>query len=95
VKLWSTANGKELATLAENKFPVMHVRFSPDGKRVASLCGEDKAIKLWDLATAKESVVLTGHTKFVRQIEFSPDGRRLASASDDGTVKPWSVASGK
>jgi hypothetical protein len=37
---------------------------------------------------------LQGHTEGVRSLAFSPCGQKLASASNDRTVRLWSVASG-
>lgn len=42
-----------------------------------------------------EIVVQTGHTLTISDIAFTPDGRCAVSASEDRTIKVWSVASGK
>lgn len=38
---------------------------------------------------------LKGHDKEILSIAFSPDGKILASSSNDGTIRLWSIASGR
>lgn len=38
-----------------------------------------------------ESTVFKAHTAAVRSVAFSHDGQRLVTASDDKSVKVWSV----
>jgi WD40 repeat protein/serine/threonine protein kinase len=64
------------------------LRFSPDGKRVAT-GGWDFTVKVWDIATGQQTLALKGHTAVVTDLAFSPDGHRLISASADGTVRIW------
>lgn len=66
------------------------VRFSPDGKFVAT-GGYDQKIKLWDVATGKEVKTFEGHNGAVFDLAFRPDGKILASASGDRTIKLWNV----
>jgi WD40 repeat protein len=66
---------------------VQKVRFSPDGKTIAT-ASFDNTAKLWS-ADGKELATLSGHTKAVVDVSFSPDGQTIATASQDGTAKLW------
>jgi type VI secretion system protein ImpC len=94
IKLWSVADGKELATLRGHAGRVLSVAFAPDGLTLAS-ASDDLTAKLWDVATRSKRISLRGHAKTVECGAFTPDGKALATGSWDGTVKLWEVASGQ
>ncbi len=79
-----------------------HVVFSPDGRLIATGCGE--AVKIWDAMTGEVTQSLPGPSVEVTGLAFSPDGNNLAvyvlpawpSQEDrSGIVTVWDVRSGK
>ncbi|MCA9071806.1 MAG: WD40 repeat domain-containing protein, partial [Planctomycetaceae bacterium] len=80
--------------VGEHKNGAWFVRYSPDGKTVAT-GGGDGLIWLWDSTTHKKLVELSGHKGSVRCGEFSPDGKLLATGGADKTIKLWNVSQGK
>jgi len=48
-------------------------------------------IKLWDGITGQILNTLQGHTEGISDIAWASDGEYLASASDDKTIKIWSM----
>ena len=93
VRLWSTASGEYLATLAHTP-NVNSVAFSPQGNILASGSYDDTVL-LWDVNTGRRLRTLTGHTGGVYSVSFSPDGNTLASGSGDDTVRLWDVDTGR
>ncbi|MFB8798323.1 MAG: PDZ domain-containing protein [Microcoleus sp.] len=70
-------------------------KFSPDGQIIAAGSGFEKGtIKLWS-RDGRLLKTLTGHNDLVWDVSFSPNGKILASASQDKTVKLWSLDDGK
>ena len=85
--------GTIVRTLRGHTNTVIAVRFSPEGKRLAS-SSDDKTARLWDVVTGHCQQVLTGHTAQVYDLAFAPDGQRLVTAAFDGTARIWSVNTG-
>ncbi|HEX6885802.1 MAG TPA: serine/threonine-protein kinase [Planctomycetota bacterium] len=91
VRLWSAADGRELATLTGHAGPVTAVTFAPDGRHLAS-ASEDDTVRLWDAGTASLVHVITTHVDDVRALAFSADGAVLASGDAQGGVALTRVA---
>lgn len=75
------------------------VRFSPDGKTLATGGGElsrSGDIILFDVATGKPTHTWKErHTDSVLCLDFSPDGKRLASGAADKIAKVTDITTGK
>ncbi len=101
VILWDRQSGKRRATLLGHPDGVSSVRFSPDGKLLAT-GGYAGSIKFWDPNTAQEQATLETRGPVLR-LAFSPDGTLLAAAvsvpSKEGLdpceVELWETATRK
>lgn len=80
IKLWDTATGKILRELPGLVKRVECVRFSPDGKYLASICGGGPII-LWDVKAANGPRRVWEDPDNGWTLTFSPDSRRLAWCS--------------
>ena len=94
VRVWSAADGRELAKLNGHSNTVTSVAWSPDGERLAS-GSWDNTVRVWSAADGRELAKLNGHSNTVTSVAWSPDGERLASGSYDKTVRVWSAADGR
>jgi WD40 repeat protein len=74
---------------------VRRLRFSRDGKTLASV-GFTGPVRLWDVGGGdQETIVLVGHAGRIDSLAFSPDGATLATAGEHGTLRIWEVKTGK
>jgi WD40 repeat protein len=54
----------------------------------------DSSIRLWH-SSGKEIRTIKGHGSRINGVRFVGSGQKLVSASEDGTIKTWSIATGK
>jgi WD40 repeat protein len=110
IRLWDVLAGKELRRLSGHLKGVTHLRFSPDGKHLAS-AGMDQGIRFWKVATGKqlqrwgsepplnpeerEIWLNSQRSASCPQFEFSADGKTLAAVNESNQVILWETATGK
>ena len=81
---------RESMVLRGHKRGVAAVKFSPDGKWIAS-CSADATIRIWDSVRGKCVHVLEAHMAGISTIAWSPDSETLASGSDDKSIRLWNA----
>jgi WD40 repeat protein len=99
VQIWDAATGEVLRTFDRAKDYVAALVFSPDGKRLASVGGQevpDMEIQVCDADTGKELVRIPSTQRgLYSHLVFSPDGKLLAGCGGAQVIKVWDVATGK
>ncbi|MEE2643227.1 MAG: WD40 repeat domain-containing protein, partial [Planctomycetota bacterium] len=94
IKIWSLADGKLVREIKDaHSDTILDIRFSPDGKRLAS-GSSDRFMKTFDLESGKLIRVFEGHTHHVMSIDWNSIGRELSSAGADKVVKVWDAETG-
>src|SRR5437870_4269882 len=87
-----------LQTGYNNFFGATRLRFSPDGRLLATASFRTNTIKLWETATGLELRDLStggqNTTSLSPVFAFSPDNRLLAAAGSSNSVKVWDLATG-
>ncbi|CAK4101877.1 unnamed protein product [Aphanomyces euteiches] len=81
-------------TLQGHSEAILHVRFSPDGKKLAS-GGGDATVRFWDTNTCMPQFTCRGHKHHVLCTAWSPDGSRFVSADKTGEIRMWNPTTGK
>jgi WD40 repeat protein len=100
VRIWDYRAGGEALPPLNHHAQVMQIRFSPDGRKLASYCFDrgKGMLKLWDIATGTACELPDAEgTSGGGVLSFSPDSRFLAGypAGDRGSFALWETATGK
>jgi WD40 repeat protein len=96
LSLWDVASGRRTEAFPAGERRYTHVRFSPNGKLLAS-CDSGDTIEIWEVATKQRRHEL----KFrdgISDLRFSPDGVMLAvgqGSFNRGSVALFDVATGE
>lgn len=75
IQFWDVEHGSLLRTIKSDDKPVQSVRYSVDGKFLATSAGP--SVKLWDVSTGELARIFPG----VHKAAFSPDGQTIACQS--------------
>ncbi len=83
----------ERDTFEGHRGKVLSVRFSPDGRLLAS-GSTDNTLRLWSVQQSALLRTMQGHPFPILSLAFSPNNQLIATGSDDGIVRIWRVSNG-
>ena len=97
IRCWDAVTGQArwvIPARSANVVPtVFSVRFSPDGKYLATAGFRDPAVRLWDSATGRELTSLRGPADMILSVDFAPDGATLVAGDSRGSITLWDLES--
>ena len=99
LKIWEGKTGKLIRTLSPGK-KVGLFEFSPKGKLIASIVGEDPSsflkpaeVLIFEVASGKLIKKIEGFSKGLQALSFSPDGKYLATGDRGSKASLWETSS--
>ncbi len=88
IRLWEVPSFRFLGLLTGHNRWVYNLKFSPDGRTLAS-ASADQTIRLWDVKTRTTKSPPHQLRNEVWRVCFSPDGRSLFGGDKDGHIYRW------
>jgi WD40 repeat protein/Flp pilus assembly protein TadD len=97
IRVYDTQTNQPVGGTLPHKDKVTGAAFSPDGKRVLTVChprnGDELEghVRVWETATGELLGQPLVHPRSVIEASFSRDGRRVLTACQDGKARLWDV----
>jgi WD40 repeat protein/tetratricopeptide (TPR) repeat protein len=97
VRVYDTQTNQPVGGTLPHKNKVTAAAFSPDGKRVLTVCHQPNGdeleghVRVWETATGELLGQPLVHPRSVLEASFSRDGRYVLTACQDGKARLWDV----
>ncbi|KAL5289713.1 BRWD3 family protein [Megaselia abdita] len=92
VKMWSSLDGRLLATFRGASAEITDIAINLDNSLLAA-GSLDRILRVWNLQTTSPIAVLPGHTGMITSVNFCPsprgDLKYLVTTSTDGSIAFW------
>ena len=88
IKIWNSADGKELLKFQGHRGIVTGLAFGGNGQILVS-SGADKTVRFWNPANGQSLGVVGAHASEARGVAFNPNGSAVYSVGADGLLKFW------
>lgn len=91
--VWDAGSRSLIASLTGHSDPLWCIRFSPDGRRVATASGETGQIRVWSSENGHEMLLIDNLPKGLIAADFTSDNRSLVAASPNRQVRAFRTPS--
>lgn len=95
LRAWDAATGDELQRWPLELGRPFPLTLSPDGKTLAAVMRQGRAIQLLDMANGKPRPALAGHLAHVKLSALTSDGRFAITVDAEGALFLWDATAGR